>query len=58
MNDDLKQRIKDLKEIQLQIKAINTSQSGMDKRYKEEIKFMPKMIGSMFELVCTWEIWL
>ena len=38
MADDLKQRKKDLEEIQSQMDAINNSQASYDKRFKNELK--------------------
>jgi hypothetical protein len=50
MADNLKQRKQDLVDIDAKIKAIDKSQSNMDKRYKEEIKLKKKFQKELNDL--------
>ena len=50
MADDLKQRKKDLEEIQSQMDAINNSQASYDKRFKNELKLKKKLQKELNDL--------
>ena len=50
MADDLKQRKKDLEEIQSQMDAINKNQASYDKRFKDELKLKKKLQKELNDL--------